>query len=87
MPDVQMPRYQSHKKVWALKIAAIEFAEDGTATIAPAEQGFAPFKVSNYSRVFLGNDVDDLGYYVRYEGGYESWSPTKAFEEGYTPIF
>jgi hypothetical protein len=24
------------------------------------------------------------GYYVRYPDGYESWSPAKAFEEGYT---
>jgi hypothetical protein len=24
------------------------------------------------------------GYYVRYEDGYESWSPAEAFEAGYT---
>lgn len=26
------------------------------------------------------------GYLVRYEDGYLSWSPVKAFEEGYTAI-
>ena len=26
------------------------------------------------------------GYYVRYADGYESWSPAKAFEEGYTQV-
>ena len=26
------------------------------------------------------------GYYVRYEDGYESYSPAEAFESGYTPI-
>lgn len=26
------------------------------------------------------------GYYVLYEDGYESWSPAKAFEEGYDKI-
>ena len=32
-------------------------------------------------RVKLGKDP---GYYVVYEDGYESWSPTKAFEDGHT---
>ena len=40
--STEMPRYQSHKKVWALKIAAIEFNEDGGAKIAPADKGYAP---------------------------------------------
>ena len=26
------------------------------------------------------------GYYVQYEGGYESYSPAEAFESGYTRI-
>jgi len=29
-------------------------------------------------------DVDQPGYKVVYSGGYESWSPKKAFEDGYT---
>lgn len=28
----------------------------------------------------------DGGYYVEYEDGYVSWSPTKAFEEGYSVV-
>lgn len=31
-------------------------------------------------------DGSDFGYFVLYEDGYHSWSPTKAFEEGYTEI-
>lgn len=31
--DKMLPRYKCHKKVWALKIAAIQFNEDGSATI------------------------------------------------------
>jgi len=27
-----------------------------------------------------------MGYYVVYEDGYESWSPTKEFQEGYELI-
>lgn len=28
----------------------------------------------------------DMGYYVRYVDGYESWSPSEAFEAGYSLI-
>ena len=28
--------------------------------------------------------ADDKGYRVIYEDGYESWSPRKAFDDGYT---
>ena len=28
-------------------------------------------------------NFDDEGYHVRYEDGYESWSPAKPFEEAY----
>lgn len=34
-----------------------------------------------------GRDIEDVavgGYYVVYDDGYTSWSPAKAFEEGYT---
>ena len=28
----------------------------------------------------------NLGYWVLYEDGWQSWSPAKAFEEGYTKL-
>ena len=85
-----MPQYQSHKKVWALKIAAIEFESDGSATITAKDGSVAPFTVADYKHLFKECiDVSgeaDLGYFVRYADGYKSWSPTKAFEDGYTRI-
>ena len=30
------------------------------------------------------NKTDEPGYLVVYKDGYESWSPKKAFDEGYT---
>ena len=79
----QMPRYNCHKQVWALKIAALEIHQDRSATIAPAEDGYAPFKTAaGWVDRFRGDDAD-IGYYVVYADGYSSWSPTKAFEEGY----
>lgn len=82
----EMPKYRCHKEVWALKIAAIEIHQDGSATIAPADEGYAPIMtVSDWARRFKGNE-DDLGYFVIYSDGYQSWSPTKAFEDGYSPL-
>jgi hypothetical protein len=82
----QMPRYQSHKTVWALKISALEIHEDKSATIAPADNGFAPFKTrSGWAERFTGGE-EDTGYFVRYADGFTSWSPTKAFEAGYAII-
>lgn len=82
--DKMLPRYQCHKKVWALKIAAIEFNANGDAKIAVKED-FLPLDVKNFKNTFKG-DENDLGYYIQYEDGYISWSPTKAFEDGYTKI-
>lgn len=80
----ELPRYQSHKKVHALKIAAIEFAEDGSATIAPKDEGYGTYKTSpGYRDRFKGTE-SDMGYFVAYSDGYQSWSPTEPFEEGYT---
>lgn len=98
----QLPQYQCHKKVWALKIKAVErhtptIAEleatlnsqsdedDATgATITPEDEGYAPFTVSvNY---WHKHQPQAGGYYVVYSDGYKSYSPAKAFEEGYTLI-
>lgn len=83
---MEMPRYKCHKEVWALKIAAIEFAQDGSAKIAPSDPGYAIFEtLPDFRSRFKGAD-EDLGYYVVYGGGYQSWSPSKAFEDGYARI-
>src|SRR5262245_30828898 len=88
LPGIEMPRYQCHKQVWALKIAAIEFEADGSAEIAPAESGYGTVLTRPGFRSRFHGDIysSDLGYYVVYKDGYQSWSPTDAFEEGYTRI-
>lgn len=89
-----LPRYQSHKKVWGLKIKGILFDSDlarisnretdGSATITPEEEGYVPFKVN--AEYVRKHNPKVGGYWVQYEGGYTSWSPAKEFEEGYTLI-
>lgn len=86
-----MPQYQSHKKVWALKIQELRMdGEDGGAFITPDEEGFTKFRVSaEYVRKnFHGLEVRQIigGYFVQYEDGYQSFSPEKAFLQGHTRI-
>ena len=82
-----MPLYQSHKKVWALKVAKFEpQSEQGMVGgyITPAEAGYARFAVS--SEYVQKHNPKEGGYFVQYEDGYCSWSPAEAFEGGYTRI-
>ena len=77
-----MPRYKSHKKVWALKIRAIDIKDDGSAVIVPDEQGYAFVEVD---AAYVKKHAPKAGgYYVVYQDGYKSWSPAEAFEEGYS---
>ena len=79
-----MQKYRSHKIVEAGKISAVEFSTAAEAKIALVG-GEMVTSSGGWKARFHGDD-DDLGYFVRYEDGYESWSPTKAFEEGYTVV-
>jgi hypothetical protein len=81
----EMPRYRSHKTVWALKIAGTsEQDKHGTLYLEIADPGYAPVKVEAavVSRYF----PKPGDYLVVYEDGYRSISPAKAFEDGYTRI-
>jgi hypothetical protein len=82
--SMEMPRYVSHKKVWALKIKSV----------LPDEWGVGlQFEDSRYAvRAFTNDQLKgkptpaDGMYFVSYEDGYFSFSPAKAFEEGYTLV-
>lgn len=85
----EMPRYRSHKEVWALKIKDIGYhgdSDNGTTggRITPADEGYAPFEVDGEYMTKHKPHVG--GYYVQYKGGYKSFSPADAFEEGYTRL-
>lgn len=80
----EMPRYRSHKTVWALKIKGIVRQDDGSAIITPEEEGYAPFTVD--AAYVQKHDPKAGGYYVQYDDGYLSFSPSGPFEAGYTRI-
>jgi hypothetical protein len=75
----EMPRYQCHKKVWALRIKEIS-----GNTLSFFEPVFAPIEVD--PKLFLRYTPVPGDYYVVYEDGYKSISPEGPFKEGYTPI-
>jgi len=89
--SMEMPKYKCHKVVWALKIKSIvrdgegeDRESDGSAIITPVEEGYAPFRVDPD---YLHKHKPQVGgYYVVYKDGYKSFSPAKAFEDGYTFI-
>jgi hypothetical protein len=81
------PRYKSHKQVQALKIKRVEVSPDNVTWITPTDERFDMFSVDDPTwRERYKGTSDDTGYYVIYEDGYTSWSPSKAFEEGYTRV-
>lgn len=74
-----MPSYRSHKIVRAVKIEGIDL--ENVALVVDGG------KTLLIDAVWLERHKPEAGgYYVRYEDGYSSYSPAKAFEEGYTAI-
>lgn len=83
-PQAEMPRYKCHKEVWALKIAGIEHPGFGRHLITPAEAGYGKVEVDTS---YIQRHAPEVGgYYVVYADGYRSYSPAKAFEDGYTLV-
>lgn len=84
MESKQLPKYRSHKEVWALKIKAVLVAGDSGGHLVFEDSLFAPLDVSG--QYVAKHKPKAGGYYVQYKDGYESWSPAKAFEEGYVLV-
>jgi hypothetical protein len=81
-PCMEMPKYQCHKKVWALKIKSIE--RGAVTKLSFEDEGYAAILVSyDYDQK---HNPEAGGYYVVYADGYKSYSPAKAFEEGYSRV-
>jgi hypothetical protein len=82
----EMPTYVSHKKVRALEIRAIgSYSTDSTGNLQReiifGDPGFDPIHVPG--EMFTRYVPMPGDYYVVYEDGYQSFSPRKAFLDGY----
>lgn len=85
-----MPEYECHKHVWALKITDVTVDEEhGRALLHFDKPEFEPLGVSE---TWLARNVSARdkgifglvgGYYVVYRDGFASWSPGDVFEDGY----
>ena len=87
----EMPKYKSHKTVHALKISAVSQSpanvdvDGGSWELFFVESDqYAPLAVKH--DWYAKHKPEAGGYYVVYEDGYASYSPAKAFEDGYTRI-
>lgn len=86
----EMPKYQCHKKVWALKIKAVAQGTQptglpgGSWMLHPADDGYGPLEVSH--EWYAKHKPEAGGYFVVYDDGYKSYSPAAAFESGYSLI-
>ena len=81
--SAELPLYQCHKRVRAVKIADIRIV-DGIRVIIPEEHGHDPVAVTN--EYVDKHEPKVGGYYVLYSNGHQSYSPGNAFEEGYTKL-
>lgn len=83
-----LPRYKCHKEVSALKIKKVVLVDTGDFyhfELHPLDNHFPPVIVA--SAWHDKHKPHAGGYYVVYEDGYHSFSPAKAFEEGYSLLF
>ena len=81
--QIEPPRYVCHKKVWALKIHSVTYPAI-PAGVVILKFFDVMFLDREMPPAFLAkHDPRPGGYLVRYEDGYESFSPEKAFTEGY----
>jgi len=84
----QMPQYQCHKKVRALKIETLkhtgtqEHESDGSLLMIPENKLYEPFILD--AKFVSKHNPKEGGYYIVYDDGYASFSPAQAFESGYT---
>lgn len=90
----ELPRFQCHKKVWALKIKSVEqhpeirlmgvVQHPSYAIITFVDSSFCPI---TWDSEFKGTSKPEAGwYYIVYEDGYRSFAPGQSFESGYNPI-
>jgi len=89
--SVELPLWQSHKRVRADRIKEISQLRD-TDESASREDARIRWTLDGGGYIVVTKGLIARGspaigdYFVRYDDGYESRSPAKAFDEGYTKV-
>lgn len=82
----ELPRYKCHKEVQALKIQHI-WPPNGSTNGELTPEDFQTYGAITIDEAYFTKHNPEVGgYFVVYEDGYQSYSPAKAFESGYTRI-
>jgi hypothetical protein len=88
-----MKPYQCHKRVQAAKIRAIVDKGDATVTLQFVdESNAAAYPAGSAASIEVDRSYIEKhkpqvgGYFVQYVDGYQSFSPAKAFEDGYAEV-
>jgi len=81
--ELNLPRYKCHKEVRAARIRGI-IINEGTGGASLCFKDYPNIEVDHL--FMTKHNPSSGGYYVVYDDGYTSWSPAKAFEDGYTLI-
>jgi len=81
----ELAQWQSHKIVRAGKVLPQQIEDTGhcTSILTVEDANGAPCKVEVSSDFFARGMPTSDYYVVIYDDGYKSWSPARAFEEGY----
>lgn len=83
---MNLPLYQSHKKVRAAKILAITKFKINTLFALSTPDGMEE-AITYLNEDLVKKPTPEIGWYlVQYEDGYFSFSPAAAFEEGYSLV-
>jgi len=83
-----LPRWRCHKEVYAAKILRVDEDENShSGRLALTFDGGSEAAYVEVAESWLyKHNPQPGGYYVRYADGYESYSPSGAFEDGYTRL-
>ena len=84
MGTEQLQVWQSHKRVRAARVLE-ENVDSVSGRRTWVLEGGVVIKVGS-DLMFRGGTNPVGGYYVEYKGGFQSWSPFAAFEEGYSRV-
>lgn len=77
---MKLPSYDCHKQVQACLIKEVRALH---LQLIPVDKEIGPIEVDQ--AYFDKHRPQAGGYFVVYEGGYQSFSPADVFEAGYTP--
>jgi hypothetical protein len=75
----QLPKWKSHKEVWADRIIAM----DASGWYLACGDHICPDVTAELTK---RGEPQPGDYFVQYDDGYKSWSPAGPFEEGYTKL-